>query len=415
MLPSFMARWCFGADPFSIPDRSSSRNGVESDEACLIPSLWAAVRLHPDELLVVIAIIGVLIALLLPAVQSAREAARRAQCTNNLKQLGLALANYESSHGGYPMAYGQVAIWDASNAEGTAGSSGWGNWSPHSLLLPFMEQTQVYNALNFSIAASANEDGTVQATAAVTRINSFLCPSSDVPVGGYGNYGGMPGVTDQFPGNNYFASVGASVAPWANSSPMGIFHTVAKNMAGGARGVSAIRDGTSNTIAFGEWRMGDFDTNVFSMQDAINIMTSNVNGIGGWTDPKNNMPTGAADFPAFLQACAGAAPGSTTHGSNGWRHNKSQVGKSWIQGMFGYSLGTTLLAPNPNYPNCNLEPWGGDMDAPGMYNMTSYHAGGANVALADGSVRFLKSSTNQQIVWSLGSRAGGEVVSADAY
>src|SRR5829696_3538561 len=86
------------------------------------------------ELLVVIAIIAVLIALLLPAVQAAREAARRSQCTNNMKQLGLALANYESSTQCYPLGYGQRAVWDPNNGSGTYGDSGWGNWSAQAQL-----------------------------------------------------------------------------------------------------------------------------------------------------------------------------------------------------------------------------------------------------------------------------------------
>jgi prepilin-type processing-associated H-X9-DG protein len=83
--------------------------------------------------------------------------------------------------------------------------------------------------------------------------------------------------------------------------------------------------------------------------------------------------------------------------------------------MFGYSLGNTLLAPNPNIPNCRTCPWFGDLDCPGMYGMSSFHPGGANVSMADGSVRFLKASTAMNVVWGLGSKAGGEVISADAY
>ncbi len=83
--------------------------------------------------------------------------------------------------------------------------------------------------------------------------------------------------------------------------------------------------------------------------------------------------------------------------------------------MFGYSLGNTLLAPNPNIPNCRTCSWNGDLDCPGMYGMSSFHPGGANIAMADGSVRYLKSSTAMNIVWGLGSKAGGEIISSDQY
>ena len=83
--------------------------------------------------------------------------------------------------------------------------------------------------------------------------------------------------------------------------------------------------------------------------------------------------------------------------------------------MFGHTLGTTLLGPNPSYYNCNMESWGGDFDASCMINMSSYHPGGANAAFADGSVRFIKSSVAMNIMWSLGSKAGGEIVSSDQY
>jgi len=364
------------------------------------------------ELLVVIAIIGVLIALLLPAVQAAREAARRAQCTNNMKQLGLALANYESSNACYPLAYGQRAVWDPQNSSGTAGDSGWGNWSPHAQLLGYLEGVTIANSLNFNIASYENVDNGIQATGACTRINSFLCPSSILPLGRYGyqdDYG-MSWVSDQLPGNNYFASVGATVCPWTSANPPGIFATATPGITG-IRAVRDVQDGTSNTIAFGEWKMGDFDTNKLSLTDGVNLLVYSVNGFGDWNSANSSMPVGANLFPGFLNACAGAAKGSVGN----WKTNKSRLGYTWIQGMYGNSLGNTLLAPNPAYPNCQLEPWGGDMDAPGMWGLSSYHPGGANVAMADGSVRFLKSSTDMRTVWAIGSRAGSETVSGDAY
>ena len=83
--------------------------------------------------------------------------------------------------------------------------------------------------------------------------------------------------------------------------------------------------------------------------------------------------------------------------------------------MFGWSLGNTLLAPNPNYPNCRTCSWDGDWDCEGMYGLSSFHAGGGNVAMADGSVRFIKSTTNMTVMWALGSREYGEAISADSY
>jgi prepilin-type N-terminal cleavage/methylation domain-containing protein/prepilin-type processing-associated H-X9-DG protein len=356
------------------------------------------------ELLVVIAIIAVLIALLLPAVQSAREAARRAQCTNNMKQLGLALHNYHSSSDSFPGIYGARNFSNPAEIRGT-----WGAWSAQSLLLGYLEQVPILNACNFALANRDNAAGQAQNQTAISRrIAAFLCPSSQPPFGQDGGF--------LRPGNSYFASVGASLAfnadPYNNmpssSWPNGLFM-----INGPSIGIRDVTDGTSNTIAFGEWRIGDFDESRLSIpQDVINLRQTPNNA--GWGSPNLNMPLGEAGFLPWLNLCAGAARNST-QGSETWRTNMSYLGQSWHQGMFGWTMGNTLLAPNPQFPNCRTCSWDGDWDCDGMYGMSSFHPGGGNVALADGSVRFLKATTAMRIVWALGSRANGEVISADAY
>jgi prepilin-type N-terminal cleavage/methylation domain-containing protein/prepilin-type processing-associated H-X9-DG protein len=368
------------------------------------------------ELLVVIAIIAVLISLLLPAVQSAREAARRAQCTNNMKQLGLAAHNYLSAQGSLPSCIEGRRFADITSTV----DSGWGGWSPQALLLGFMEQQAVYNAANFMLSSDActSESGNASDTVITTRINSFLCPSSPLPTGGY--WGVQSSwIRNQFPGNNYFASVGASIAMWRESKWNGLFGYYQ------AIDIRDITDGTSNTVAFGEWRTGDFDPAKLSLpQDAMHLRAAvpDSNGVGSWSGPANNMPFGGSPFAnspfqQFLAQCAGRAQ-LQQQGQGGlgqWQENKSEVGRSWHEAMLGSAIGNLMLPPNPNYPNCQVMSWDGDMDSPGMYTLSSYHPGGCNVAFADGSVRFLKSSVAMNIVWALGTRAGGEVLSSDTY
>jgi prepilin-type processing-associated H-X9-DG protein len=277
-------------------------------------------------------------------------------------------------------------------------------------MLSYLEQNQIYNAMNFQISAADNCDNGVNQTCEIAVISSFLCPSSPGPNGQFSDASSTPWLNGRYPGTNYWGSIGPGPCPWSsNVSMRGVLGTVSPGSSG-SRSNRDVTDGTSNTIAFGEWKMGDFDQNKLSLTDAINIRTNTVGQFGNWNGNTNMPDVGTTVFQQFLNTCAGTAKTSVGTGDN-----KSTVGRCWTMGMMGQTLGTPLLAPNPQYPNCNMESWGGDMDAPGMYNLSSYHPGGANVALCDGSVRFLKSTTNLQTIWSLGSRNGGEVISADSF
>jgi prepilin-type N-terminal cleavage/methylation domain-containing protein/prepilin-type processing-associated H-X9-DG protein len=350
------------------------------------------------ELLVVIAIIGVLIALLLPAVQSAREAARRSQCTNNLKQIGLGLHNYMSTHSSFPM--GAAAVHPIGQANKR---TGWGNWSAHAMLLPFLEQAPVYNSLNNSLLNISNggEGQEANLTGCTTMINAFICPSSP-PYPGQWWY---CNANRRSPYTNYFASLGSSMNQMAynnNARPNGLFE-----VDGTSYGERDVTDGTSQTIVFGEWRSGDANDNIFSNPQDMVVMTSTPANVPNWNSPGANMPAGGAAFNPWVSNCAVQARTGT---------HRSFIGQMWCQGLLGRTLGNTLVPPNSNFPNCVIVNWGGDNDgAWGSVGMSSHHSGGANALFGDGSVRFLKSSTNQIVIWQLGTRNGGEVISSDSY
>jgi len=353
------------------------------------------------ELLVVIAIIAVLIALLLPAVQSAREAARRSQCVNNLKQMGLALHNYHSAIGSFPP--GGIA---AGNLSGVK-QGPWGAWSAQAMMLPYMEQQPIYNAINFNVGClgDSGEMGNQLNTTGVTSgIAAFLCPSAPKFPGGNDFYG------RPFPGNNYFVSVGSSLNQGGNFGPRpnGPFVVL-----GDAFADRDITDGTSNTIFMSEWRTGDNDANRLSVpQDIIKVTEYPPNAPAG--SPNMNMAQGGASLNQWLSSTCVAGAQSSLGDAD---VNRSWIGQKWCQGMFGSTVGNILAPPNSNYPYCAVVEWGGDMDGAGAANigMSSHHSGGANALFGDGSVRFMKASTNQIVLWSLGSRDQGEVVSADQF
>ncbi|WP_165248740.1 DUF1559 domain-containing protein [Paludisphaera soli] len=318
------------------------------------------------ELLVVIAIIAVLIALLLPAVQAARGAARRMQCVNNLKQFGIALHNYHDVQGCFPHSRGLST--PAPNFPPTATFSGFAR------VLGYMEQTQVFNTINFDLLPNAPENTTTQGTS----VAMFSCPSdpqATVPTG-------EAPVSYRFnEGAGILFTYGPSdVGSGANANmpaPDGVFFSVSKTT------IAAITDGTSNTTAMSERLKGDFS---------------------------NAVATPASDLflPRTFPATADAAIADclsidvrtlTTQGV-------SSQGSPWLAGSTScvYGHGNT-----PNTRSCMFPPGR-------ILNMaSSTHAGGVNVLLCDGAVRFVKDAIARDVWRGLGTRAGGEILSADAY
>ena len=354
------------------------------------------------ELLVVIAIIAVLIALLLPAVQSAREAARRVQCVNNMKQIGLALHNYQSATGGFPLGGTKVQVYSGNDY------TTWVAWSAQAQMLPYLEQGAIYNSCNFvhtGFGFTFTPGDPINSTAAYTRINAFLCPSNPVSNGS----------------STIFYTTNVPVTPTDYAGSMG---TTSHDMTQAAKptatnGIFAmwisydlrdITDGTSNTIAFGEWCSQNYQ-----------VPTGRARGVGVENVPDSN-PSGRQDSAGANQAATLAGLNSCTAAWNSpTAVLDNELGAMWAMGEQGYSMMNFTQVPNDTqYPFgfCTLNSEGADggADDAAYCGPGSYHPGGANILFCDGSVRFVKSSINRQgVMWALASRNGGEVISSDSY
>ena len=305
------------------------------------------------ELLVVIAIIGVLIALLLPAVQAAREAARRAQCVNNLKQIGLAVHNYHDRVGALP---------GAELAQNVT------NFSALAHLLPGLEQAPLYNALNFSLPNADPTNSTVR----FATVSSFVCPS-DVNNSALSQIGAQ---------TNYMADMGSGIV-WQSATgpntgmpaPNGVFY------GNSATRFAEVIDGLSNTGFFSERVLADGN----------NATVSPVSDV--FFSPA--APTTPDEAIAMCQSV------DINNLSNQF---PLFMGAPWVNGQHIF-----LHVDTPNKRSCGFFTiLRADMPP------SSRHPGGVNMLMGDGSVRFIKDSVNLQTWRALGTRGGGEVISADA-
>jgi len=335
------------------------------------------------ELLVVIAIIVVLIALLLPAVQAAREAARRMQCTNNLKQLGLAAANYMDSNGCIP-------------PTGTDTGKVPNDFSMKMRLLPFFEQRALFDTFNMSFFYNAAQNW----TGTCTTVNSFLCPSDAYRC--MRAMSASPGSAYPFGESNYANNLGTCV-----SLTSGLFDGPAYSFSPGNPQLGApvttasIVDGTSNTVIFSEMIKGNNTT--AAGRNAVYTTTISYSY-------SSAPPLQGGNLLATVQSLAATCQASTTINAfttrgYSWNYHNSGVGG-------GYSHIMT-----PNKKSCAFA---GQGNPPGikeatLFGATSFHSGGVNVALLDGSVRFVKDSIAPLVWIGVATKAGGEVISADSF
>jgi prepilin-type N-terminal cleavage/methylation domain-containing protein/prepilin-type processing-associated H-X9-DG protein len=334
------------------------------------------------ELLVVIAIIAVLIALLLPAVQAAREAARRAQCTNNLKQIGLAMHNYHATNDSFPIGQGLPGVMDTGTGHGP---------SMLLYLLSNVEQQSLSNAFNFNLQATPGADSTwtpINTTVYLTGVAPYLCPSD-------------PGSAVFKYGTNYAGSVGPQYLTYGSNNSRGTGLGMFANQ--WAVRIRDCTDGTSNTIAFGECLIGDNSPGTNNGAESYNCVPWPASG-GTGSGADQAMPTGLANLNKYIVDCNAKRAAGTANQAN-------DVGSYWAAGrMIQGPMGNELMTPNSPHQDCyNFAQYSGTK------TFRSRHPGGVNTSLADGSVKFMKSSVNQTTWWALGTKAGGEVISADAY
>ena len=313
------------------------------------------------ELLVVIAIIGILVGLLLPAVQAAREAARRMQCSNNLKQLGLAFHNYESSTKSFPINFALRNIPPYANGGADIANSG-RSWMQ--MVLPYIEQTNLYNNIDFSAGLQGATVGAVRnRVVAATVVPSFLCPSDDSNEGGLLNNRSdlnNPDPLGRWAVTSYKACAGSN---WDS----GLFRWVNN----GATGVGGKNAGISDGLNRGN-----------------GVISSNQTNLNATTRMKD-----ITDGTSNTYIIGEAMPGWSLWN---WWYNPNAVTATCAVPL--NRVLKVVRAPN---------------DWPNNYAFASRHTGGGQFALGDGSVRFVSDSIDTLTYRAFATISSGEVVSGD--